>query len=212
MVGATVQQDYVADSTFVAKEDVELSPTVTLNKGSQFSRPVNLDGYYSFQSMLTYGFPVDFMRSNLNFSLSANYANVPTVFDGVKSSTRELNLIPKVIIGSNISKDLDFTVSYSAGINKMFSSLDDAGGSDYVTHAASAKLGWTFLWGLTFRSTLDYVGYTGLDTGTEDYFLWNLSLGKKFLKNNAAEVRIEAFDVLKQHQAIKHRLGSNYYD
>lgn len=212
MVGATVQQDYVADSTFVAKEDVELSPTVTLNKGSQFSRPVNLDGYYSFQSMLTYGFPVDFMRSNLNFSLSANYANVPTVFDGVKSSTRELNLIPKVIIGSNISKDLDFTVSYSAGINKMFSSLDDAVGSDYVTHAASAKLGWTFLWGLTFRSTLDYVGYTGLDTGTEDYFLWNLSLGKKFLKNNAAEVRIEAFDVLKQNQAFTHRMGSNYYD
>lgn len=47
MVGATIQQDYVADSTFVAKEDIALSPTVTLNKGSQFTRPVNLDGYYS---------------------------------------------------------------------------------------------------------------------------------------------------------------------
>ena len=64
----------------------------------------------------------------------------------------------------------------------MFSSLDTATGSDYVTHTASAKLGWTFFWGLTFRSTFDYIGYTGLDTGTEDYFLWNLSLGKKFLK------------------------------
>ena len=31
MVGATIQQDYVADSTFVAKEDIALSPTVTLN-------------------------------------------------------------------------------------------------------------------------------------------------------------------------------------
>lgn len=55
MVGATIQQDYVADSTFVAKEDIVLSPTVTLNKGSQFTRPVNLDGYYSLQSMVTYG-------------------------------------------------------------------------------------------------------------------------------------------------------------
>lgn len=55
MVGATIQQDYVADSTFVAKEDIALSPTVTLNKGSQFTRPVNLDGYYSLQSMVTYG-------------------------------------------------------------------------------------------------------------------------------------------------------------
>lgn len=212
MVGATIQQDYVADSTFVAKEDIALSPTVTLNKGSQFIRPVNLDGYYSLQSMVTYGFPVDFLRSNINFSLSANYANVPTIFDGVESRTRELNLIPKLIIGSNISKNLDFTASYSAGINKMFCSLDTAPESDYVTHTAAAKLGWTFFWGLTFRSTFNYIGYTGLDTGTEDYFLWNLSLGKKFLKNNAAEIRIEAFDVLKQNQAFTHRTGSNYYD
>ena len=33
---------------------------------------------------------------------------------------------------------------YRHGINKMFSSLDTATGSDYVTHTASAKLGWTF--------------------------------------------------------------------
>lgn len=212
MVGATIQQDYVTDSTFVAREDIALSPTVTLNKGSQFTRPVNLDGYYSLQSMLTYGFPVDFIRSNINLSLSANYANVPTIFDGIESRTRELNLIPKIIIGSNISKNLDFTASYSAGINKMFSSLDNTSGSDYVTHTAAAKLGWTFFWGLTFRSIFNYIGYTGLDTGTEDYFLWNLSLGKKFLKNNAAEIKIEAFDVLKQNQAFTHRTGSNYYD
>ena len=212
MVGATLQQDYVADSTFVAKEDIVLSPTVTLNRGSQFTRPINMNGYYSLQSMLTYGLPVDFIRSNINFSLSANYANVPTVFDGVESCTRELNLIPKIIVGSNISKELDFTASYSAGINKIFSSLDAASQSDYVTHTAAAKLGWTFFWGLTLRSTFNYIGYTGLDTGTEDYFLWNLSLGKKFLKNNAAEIRIEAFDVLKQNQAFTHRTGSNYYD
>lgn len=212
MIGATIQQGYVADSTFVAKEDIPLSNTVTLNKGSQFTRPVNLDGYYSLQSMLTYGFPIDLIRSNINFSLSTNYANVPTIFDGVESHTRELNLIPKLIIGSNISKNLDFTASYSAGINKMFSSLDSATESDYITHTAAAKLGWTFFWGLTFRSTFNYIGYTGLDTGTEDYFLWNLSLGKKFLKNNAAEIRIEAFDVLKQNQAFTHRTGSNYYD
>lgn len=212
MIGATLQQDYVGDSTFVAKEDSVLSPTVTLNKGSQFTRPVNLDGYYSLQSMLTYGFPVDFIRSNVNISLSANYANVPTVFDGVESRTRELNLIPKIIIGSNISKHLDFTVSYSAGVNKLFSSLETASESDYVIHTASAKLGWTVFWGLTLRSTFNYVGYSGLEAETEDYFLWNVSLGKKFLKSNAAEVKLEAFDVLKQNRAFTHRTGSNYYD
>lgn len=212
MLGATFRQDYVGDSTFVAKEETELTSTVTMNKGAQLTRPVNLDGYYSIQSMFTYGFPVDFIRSNINLSLSANYANIPTIFDGTESKTNELNLIPKIIIGSNISRHLDFTLSYSAGINKVFSSLNDAMSSDYINHNAAAKLGWTFFWDMTLRSTFNYIGYTGLDTGAEDYFLWNVSLGKKFLKNNAAEIKLEAFDVLKQNQAFTHRTGSNYYD
>lgn len=213
MVGATTKQGYVADSTFVAKEDVPITETVTLNKGSQFTKPVNMDGYYSLQSMLTYGFPLDLIRSNINFSVSANFSNIPTIFNGVENKTNELNIIPKVIIGSNISQNLDFTASYSTGINKIFSSLNNAAATgDYITHNASAKLGWTFFWGLTLRSTFNYIGYTGLSTGNEDYFLWNVSLGKKFLKNNVAEVKIEAFDILKQNQAFTHSTGSNYYD
>ena len=213
MIGGTAKLGYVADSTFIAKEDIQISDNVTLNKGSQFTKPINLDGYYSLQSMITYGFPFDLIRSNINFSVSANYSNVPTIFNGEKSKTNELNIIPKVIIGSNISQNLDFTASYSAGINKIFSSLNKASGTgDYITHNAAAKLGWTFFWGLTFRSTFNYIGYTGLDTGNEDYFLWNVSLGKKFLKNNAAEIKVEAFDILKQNQAFTHSTGSNYYD
>ena len=213
MIGGTAKLGYVADSTFIANEDIQISDNVTLNKGSQFTKPVNMDGYYSLQSMITYGFPFDLIRSNINFSVSANYSNVPTIFNGEKSKTNELNIIPKVIIGSNISQNLDFTASYSAGINKIFSSLNTASGTgDYITHNAAAKLGWTFFWGLTLRSTFNYIGYTGLDTGNEDYFLWNVSLGKKFLKNNAAEIKIEAFDILKQNQAFTHSTGSNYYD
>ena len=144
--------------------------------------------------------------------MAANYSHEPTIFNGVKSSTKELSLIPKVIIGSNISDQLDFTVSYAAAINKAFSSLQDATSSDYTTHTAAAKLGWTFWKGFTFRSTFNYIKYSGLDTDNSDYFLWNASIGKKFLKNNAAEIRLEAFDLLRQNQAFTRNVGSNYYD
>ncbi len=212
MLGGTFRTGYVGDSTYVATEDITLSPEITLNKGSQFTKPVNLDGYYSLQSMLTYGFPLDLIRSNINLSMATNYSHEPTIFNGVKSSTKELSLIPKVIIGSNISDQLDFTVSYAATINKAFSSLQDATSSDYTTHTAAVKLGWTFWKGFTFRSTFNYIKYSGLDTDNSDYFLWNASIGKKFLKNNAAEIRLEAFDLLRQNQAFTRNVGSNYYD
>lgn len=212
MAGATFQQNYVADSSFVAKEDMVLPSGVEMEKGSQYTKPVNLDGYYSFQSMLTYGFPLDIIRSNLNLSIAANYANVPTIFDGMKSATRELNVIPKIIIGSNISHNLDFTVSYSATINKIFNSVSGTSNGDYINHLAAAKLGWTFWKGFTFQTTFNYINYAGLDESDSDYFLWNASIGKKFLKHNQAEIRLEACDLLNQNQAFLHQIGSNYYD
>lgn len=212
MVGGTLQQSYVGDSSFVAKEDMVLPSGIEMEKGAQYTKPVNLDGYYSLQSMLTYGFPLDFIRSNLNLSFAANYANVPILFNGVKSSTRELNLVPKIIIGSNISHNLDFTLSYSATVNKIFNSASGTGQGDYTNHLAAAKLGWTFWKGFTLSSTFNYICYAGLDEGDSDYFLWNASIGKKFLKNNQAEIRLEACDLLNQNRAFSHQIGSNYYD
>ena len=89
-----------------------------------------MDGYYSLQSMITYGFPIDFIRSNVNVSFSTNYANVPSIFNGVKNRTKELNLIPKIVVGSNISHNLDFTLSYSATLNNIFSSLENSSSSN----------------------------------------------------------------------------------
>lgn len=212
MIGMTMRQNYVADSTFIASEDIQLSETVTLNKGAQFTRPVNLDGYTSLQSMITYGFPADFIRSNINLSVSANYASIPTIFDGVTSKTKELNIIPKIIIGSNISESLDFTVSYSASFNSAYGSADTSSDDRYTSHYAQAKLGWIFWKGFTLQSTCSYTGYTGLGEDNFNYYLWNVSLGKKFLEGNAAEVKIEAFDILQQNKAFSRNVGSNYYE
>lgn len=212
MLGATARTDYIADSTMVADRDLILPSGITLEKGAQYTRPVNLNGYYSLQSMLTYGFPVDWIRSNINISFAANYANVPTLLNGVRSSTRELNLIPKVIIGSNISHNLDFTLSYSATINRLFNSQPGAAQSDYTNHLAAVKLGWTFWQGLTLRSTLNYVHYAGLADEAEDYVMWNASLGWKFLRSRQAEIRIEACDLLDSNRAFSHQISSSYYD
>lgn len=212
MIGGTIKSGYIADSTFVATEEVTLKDGITLDKGAQFTKPTNLDGYYSLQSLFTYGFPVDFIRSNLNFSIMTNYASIPTIFDGKKSNTNELSIVPKVIIGSNISTKLDFTLSYSAGINKAFNSLANTQADNYINHAAQFKFGWEFWKGFTLQSTLNYVGYTGLEDGNQNYYLWNASLSKKFLKNNAAEISLSAFDLLRQNMSFARNVGSNYYE
>lgn len=211
MIGATFRNGYVGDSTFVAKENMEIGGTV-LEKGAQFSRPVNLDGYYSLQSLVTYGFPLDFIKSNVNLSISANYASIPTVFDGILSKTNELNILPKIVIGSNISSRLDFTLSYSSGINKAFSSVDNTANNSYISHNGQIKFGWEFWKGFILNNVVSYTGYTGLEDGNFSYYLWNVSVGKRFLKNNACEINISAFDLLRQNKSFVRNVGSNYYE
>jgi hypothetical protein len=44
---------------------------------------------------------------------------------------------------------------------------------------------------------------------TEQYWLWNLSVGKKFLKDKKAELKLTAFDVLKQNVSFSRSSNSN---
>lgn len=212
MLGATLRNNYVADSTMVATTDIQLSETVTLNEGAQLTKPVNMDGYYSLQAMFTYGFPFDLIYSNINLSLSSSYANVPTILNGIESNTRELSLVPKVVIGSNISETLDFTLSYSSALNYAISTQEDSNSSDYQTHTTTAKLGWEFWRGFTLRSTFNYICYAGLEMDDPNYYLLGVSLGKKFLKKRSLEAKIEATDLLNQNRSFSRSVGSNYYD
>lgn len=212
LAGVTFKQNHVSDSTKILTTDTQLENGNIAKKGTQITTPTNMSGYYSLQSMLTFGFPISLIRSNINMSISASYANTPTIFNDIKSFTRDINIIPKVIIGSNISEDLDFTVSYSANINRILNSVsENTRNNNYVYHLLGAKLGWTFWKGFTLRSTFTYTGYQGLMDNPQ-YFMWNASIGKKFLKNNQAEIKLEAFDILKQNNSFSHVTGSNYYD
>ncbi len=46
----------LANATYIAASDSVLAPTITLYKGSQLTRPVNLDGYYSVRHFLLRGY------------------------------------------------------------------------------------------------------------------------------------------------------------
>ncbi|MFR9566130.1 MAG: outer membrane beta-barrel protein, partial [Rikenellaceae bacterium] len=201
MLGGTIYDQYVGDNISI------------LDDGVQLTKPINLDGYYSAQAMLTYGFPVGFMKSNINLSASANYSNTPYLYNDEEYTTRDLTLTPKVVIGSNISDKLDFTMSYSAAVNKALNSDEDSTSSDYISHSATGKLGWEFFNGFVVSSSLSYTGYSGIsDTDDVEYYLLSAAITKRFLKNRAARIKVEATDILGQNQSFRSSVGSNYFE
>ncbi|MFI3306063.1 MAG: outer membrane beta-barrel protein [Rikenellaceae bacterium] len=216
MLNGSMVQDFVADETFYNTSGNSIDwYGVSVDNGVQITRPTNLSsGRWTTQAMLTYGFPFDPLRSNINISLTTGYANTPSLFYTDTSSkaltyTKDISIAPKVVIGSNISDKCDFTLTYSTGYNLALNDGENTTDNNYMTHTATAKLGYEFWQGIVFNSYLSYVGYTGIDMDDPHYYMLSASLGKKIL-NRKAEIKLEASDILQENRAFRRTVASNY--
>lgn len=204
------KRDYIGSDVKVLSED-QVIGDVTVQKGAQLATPVNLDGYVKLASNLSFGFPVDFLLSNLNVSTGVNYSHIPGIYEGLYSKTKSLSIVPGAVLTSNISEDLDFTVSYDADFNKVQNNMLASGNYDYLTHNAKAKLGWVIWKGIFIESNLNWKCYAGSSMEEkEEQWILNASFGKKFLKNNQAEVKLVGYDLLKQNRAFSRTVGDTY--
>lgn len=203
--------DYITNASFIATADSQLTPTVTLYRGSQLSSPVNLDGYLSLRSFFTYGMPLKFIKSNVNFNAGFTWAKTPGLVNKVESITNSYNYNTGVVVASNISEYVDFNVSYSAAFNVVDNSLQSSLNNNYVNQSAGVQLNLLNKNGWFVQNDVSYQAYSGLSDGfNQSYWLWNAAIGKKFLKKQAAELKLSVFDLLKQNQSITRTVTETY--
>lgn len=210
MVGGTATQNYIGNSTVIAANDTTVG-NVFLPAGAQLSSPVNLNGYYNVRSFLTYGLPLGFMKCNLNLNVGVTYARTPGMINGQVNYSNAPSGNFGISISSNISKKIDFMVSSNSSVTFVQNTLRRNLNSNYFNQNTRAKIYWDIWKGIVFSSELTHQLYTGLSDGyNQNYFLWNISLAKKFLKNDAAEFKFTAFDVLNQNNSITRNVTDIY--
>jgi hypothetical protein len=98
------QQDYISNATYIAGADSVIQQDVTLAKGSQLTKPVNLNGYKSFRSFFTFSQPVKFIKSNINLSTGFSYSKLPALINQLKSMTDNYIYNAGIVIASNVSE------------------------------------------------------------------------------------------------------------
>jgi uncharacterized membrane protein YgcG len=197
-------KDYIGNALFTTAADSVLNPSVTLLKGGQLSKPVNLDGFWSARSFVTFGMPLKFIKSTINWNLGYNYSKIPGLIQTPRGGRQETvtksnNFNLGAVIASNISENVDFNVSYSGTFNNINSSIRTGANDKYFTHSAGAQLNLISKkgWLLQNDVTNQFLSGTTLD---QNFWLWNVSAGKKFLKDQAGELRVSVFDLLKQNK------------
>ena len=206
--------NYIATETIIPTDSTNYRDLVIIPRGAQLSRPVNLSGYYSARTFVTYGLPIEAIQSNLNLNAGYTYTHSPSLLNGQKNFSNNSAINGGVVLGSNISENLDFTISYTANYNNVKNTLQSTSDNSYFNHLASAKLNWIFLKNVVFNTSLTHNYYSGLSDATfnQSFLLWNAYIGYKFLENRALEVRISAYDILKQNQAISRNITETYFE
>ena len=117
------------------------------------------------------------------------------------------------VLASNISENVDFTVSYTANFNKVKNSIQPALNNNYFSQVAGARLNLLSNNGWLFQNDLNNQSYRGLTDGyNQSFWLWNIGVGKKFLKKNRGELKLTVFDLLKQNQSISRKVDETYIE
>jgi len=206
-------QNYITNATYIAAADSLIQHGIVLKSGSQFSKPINLNGYKSFRSFFTYSMPVKFIKSNINLNAGFSYSKLPGIINNITSNTDNFVYNAGVVIASNISEYVDFNLSYSANFNNAKSSVQGQADNNYVNQAAGIEFNLLSKNGWFIQNDLTNQIYSGLSSGlNQNYWLWNAALGKKFLKNKKGELKLSVFDLLKQNQSIMRTVQPNYIE
>ncbi|MDP1726498.1 MAG: outer membrane beta-barrel protein [Bacteroidota bacterium] len=210
---ANLTNNYIANATYSATKDTLIQNGVTLRKGSQLSYPVNLNGNLSMRTFITYGMPIALIKCNLNLNTGINYTSVPGLINYQTNYANTLNINGGFVLGSNISQQIDFTLSHNANVNLVKNTLQAQTSNNYFINTSGLKANFMFLKAFVLSSDLSYTHYRGLGSAfNQDFLLWNAAFAYKFLKNRAGEVRFSVFDIMKQNNSIARSVTETYIE
>ena len=210
---AQTASDFISNATYIATTDSIIQQNILIKRGSQLTKAVNLDGYKNLRTYLTYSLPITAIKTTVNLSSGFSYARLPGLANYNPTTTNNFTYSNGIVLASNISQFVDFNISYNnnysiANINAINSST-----TKYINGVAGFQLNLLNKKGWVLQNDVTNQTYSGLTDGlNQNYWLWNASIGKKFWKKKAAELKLSVFDLLKQNQSIIRTVTGAYIE
>jgi hypothetical protein len=200
---ATQTLNYIANTTSIIRTDTIIFNN-EISSGTQFVRPVNLNGAWSARAYLLYGFPISKLKTNVSINSSFFYNRTPTLINETKNIANNYVLSTGITLASNISESVDFTLSYNTTYNIINNTLRQQNNNSFYNHILLAKLNYQFWKGFVFTTnTRNMLNAGGSSSFNTSFWLVDASIGYKFLKAQNLEVKFSTFDIFNQNRSIQ---------
>lgn len=213
LLSSTYTKNYIVKNTFIASGDTLIAPGIVLKSGSQFSSPVNQDGYFNLRSFNNYSFPLAKIKSNLSLNVGGTFSRIPGIINNILNFANNSSIGGGFALSSNISEKIDFTLYSNTTYNNNFNTLQAELYSIYYNQNTKFKIQVMPWKSMVLQTDLSHQYNTGLSENyNQNYLLWNASIGYKFLKNKQGELRLSVFDIMKQNNSITRNSTETYYE
>ncbi|MFZ9235471.1 MAG: outer membrane beta-barrel protein [Algoriphagus sp.] len=205
----SVTSDFIGNSTFLTSRDTLINNEILLRSGGQLSRPVNLDGNIRSSFFLTYGAPLKKLKTQFNINTRVSFNRTPGLINGISNLNDNTTLSQGLTFNSNISQNVDFSISTTGSYNIVNSSLQQNLNNNFYQQESNMRLYFSSKNGKFFMgNNVAHSLYSGLSEGfNQNFWLWNMEGGFRFAKNNKAEIKAVLFDVLNQNNSISRTIS-----
>jgi hypothetical protein len=207
--------DKIVNNTTIASRDTLILPEVRLGSGGQLTRPTNVNGYWNARAFGTYSFPWEVWQGaklNINLGAGFTYTRDISLINEKRNDVDNYGITPSLTLSSNISENLDFTVSGRSAITIARNSLQSSLDNTYFVHNIYARLNWVFWEGFLLTSDFTYISNNGLASGfNQSVPLLSVGLGKRFL-DDKLEFKLSVFDALNKNTAISQSVTGSYIE
>ena len=205
----TGSSNYFCDSLvinqpdFVVMTDDDGKP-IKLGNGNQYTKPINMGGYNRLSIKSVFAMPIDFLRCNFNIGAQASIQTIPGMINEEKVPIDRNWYQLSGRLDSNISKDIDFTISYLARYTENdYSGKFGQVENSFITHKAVAQFRWHFFRDYTLTGAYIYKNNKNTDGRYNDHFhLCDIFIGRKFLKSRQLEVSAGINDLFNNNARI----------
>lgn len=200
----SITDNYIGTNTFVAVQDTLINNEILLRSGGQITRPENLSGQIMSRLFVNYGTSIPRLKTKINLNPGISYGRTPGIINERLNINENFDFRGGVTLTSNISKDVDFTLSTMGTYTVVKSSIQSNLDNNYYIQNSNLRFYYSPNNGKLFiANTANNMLYRGLSEGLDQsVWLWNVEAGYRFMKNNKAELKLFVFDVLKQNNAI----------
>lgn len=181
--------------------------------GIKRTRPVNVDGVYNLITDISVGWPLKFIKSNLNFNTGFNYNKNIQFINTLRNDIKNISIDPQVEITKSFKDRLDLSLTAALTYSEAKYSLQSSLNNNYLTQEYGIDIGWqmpkNFFLSSDFRYTITSQRSAGFNASVP---LWNTAISKLFLKYNRGEIKISVYDMLNENKGILRNTSQNYIE